>query len=144
MTLVEFLKARLDEDELVALDASPGPWSPNAEADEVVAEDGITVCDGFALSGNQLRATVQHITRYDPARVLREVAAKRLALEEVTYWEGRVEAGAVYADRPANRVQQLADDAQGVAHRFEATQAILRALATAYADHSEYRSEWAV
>lgn len=82
MDLVEFLRARLDDDERDALAASPGPWSPNAEADEVTAADGITVCDGFALSNNQLRATVRHIARHDPARVLAEVEAKRRIIRD--------------------------------------------------------------
>lgn len=81
MTLVEFLRARHDEDEQVARDASPGPWRPNAERDQVLACDDIEVADGFALSGHQLRATVEHIARHDPARVLAEVEAKRRVIE---------------------------------------------------------------
>lgn len=80
--LVEFLAARLDEDEARALAASPGPWMPNDEHDEVLAVDGITVAEGFALSGAQQRATVDHIVHQDPARVLREVEAKRRAIAE--------------------------------------------------------------
>lgn len=79
--LIEFLRAEIDEDEQVALAASPGPWRPNAEHDEVLAVDDITVADGFALSGNQLRATVDHIASWDPARVLAEVDAKRKLIE---------------------------------------------------------------
>ncbi len=81
MTLVEFLTARLDEGERDALAASPGPWTANAEHDEVMAVDGIHVADGFSLSGNQLRATVDHIVRHDPARVLRRVKAGRRLIE---------------------------------------------------------------
>ncbi|MFE2164873.1 DUF6221 family protein [Streptomyces sp. NPDC059447] len=79
--LVQFLRARLDEDEQTARAASPGPWKPGEEHDEVVAVDDITVAEGFALSGQQLRATVDHIARHDPARVLADVAAKRMLLD---------------------------------------------------------------
>lgn len=82
MDWAEFALARIAEDEAAALRASPGPWSPNAEHDEVVAVDGITVADGFALSNRQLRATVNHIARHDPARVMADCAAKRAIVAE--------------------------------------------------------------
>jgi hypothetical protein len=84
--LVEFLRARLADDEEIALAALPGPWSSNAEQDEVVCGDGITVCEGFALSNRQLRATVKHIAHQDPARTLREVEAKRKILDQYLGW----------------------------------------------------------
>jgi hypothetical protein len=76
------LTAGIAEDEACALSTSPGPWHPNAEHDEVLAVDDITVCDGFALSGNQLRATVEYIVRHDPARSFLEVNAFRNILDE--------------------------------------------------------------
>jgi hypothetical protein len=72
-----WLLAAIVEDERQALAASPGPWHPNAEHDEVLAVDDIEVCDGFALSNRQLRATVDHIAAWDPERVLAECEAKR-------------------------------------------------------------------
>lgn len=119
--LVAFLRARYDEDAEKALAASPGPWSPNAEADEVVACDGITVADGFALSGRQLRATVEHIAEWDPARVLADVDAKRRILE-------RAVAEIESQDPP----RASAIFASGV----------LLLLALPYADHPDYRQEW--
>jgi hypothetical protein len=81
--LVEFLRARLNEREQMARAASPGPWRPNAEHDEVVAVDDVTVAEGFALSGRQLRATVDHIAANDPTYVLADVAAKRAILAKL-------------------------------------------------------------
>ena len=104
--LIRFLRARYDEETALALAASPGPWHTNDEADEVLAADGITVADGFALSGRQLRATTQHIARYDPVRVLAEVAAKRVVLDawdDMDYeapWSVYDALAAVYADHP--------------------------------------------
>jgi hypothetical protein len=85
--LVTWLRAALDDDQRAAESASPGPWHPNAESDEVWAVDDVPVAEGFALSGNQLRATVVHIVRWDPVRVLAEVAAKRAILDEVARWQ---------------------------------------------------------
>src|SRR5690606_1637949 len=65
------------EIEQVAQAASPGPWSPDEDGYEVLAADGITVAEGFALSGPQLRATVDHIALNDPVYVLADIAAKR-------------------------------------------------------------------
>jgi hypothetical protein len=65
-TLRSTIEARLE----TARAAAPGPWRPNAEHDEVLAVDGVTVCDGFALSGGQLRATVEHIAANDPASMI--------------------------------------------------------------------------
>ena len=56
MTLVEFLKARLNEDEQAAK-----AWLP---------------------FGNPDAAAREHIARHDPARVLAEVEAKRRILDE--------------------------------------------------------------
>jgi hypothetical protein len=71
------LLAAIERREQAALAASPGPWTANAEHDEVVAVDGITVADGFALSNNQLRATVDFIVDNDPTAVLLHSAAHR-------------------------------------------------------------------
>jgi len=113
--LVTWLRAQLGDDERMALAASPGPWKPNAEHDEVLAVDDITVADGFALSGNQLRATVGHIARWDPARVLAEVEAKRRIVDEWAseYYEHRAALGRA-----------------------------VRLLALPYAEHPGYREEW--
>jgi hypothetical protein len=68
--IVAFLRARLDEDEAAAKKATGEHWE----------FDGATVIYGHALEqvvdyvydDNQ-----EHIARHDPARVLREIEAKR-------------------------------------------------------------------
>ena len=93
--IADFLRARYAERQALAEAASPGPWHANEEADEVVAVDGITVADGFALSGRQLRATVQHIAANDPTAVIAECDAKlaviKLMDERPKYAEGDTE-----------------------------------------------------
>ncbi|MFE1903826.1 DUF6221 family protein [Streptomyces gardneri] len=110
--LIPFLRARLDEDEQTARAASPSPWRPNDEHDEVVAVDDVTVAEGFGLSGRQLRATVDHIARHDPDRVLRQTAVLR---DRVDLWSKMAGSHA---------------------------RACLRALATIWEDHPDYQDEW--
>ncbi len=112
VTIVEFLLARIEEDEALARSASPGPWHVDAESTEVLAVDGIVVADGFALSGKQTRATTAHIARHDPAHVLTECEAKRQVISIVASWRQ-------YRQRQ-----------------------VLQPLASVYADHPDYRDEW--
>lgn len=81
--IADFLRAWYTERRALAEAASPGPWHANPEHDEVVAADGITVAEGFALSGRQLRATVDHIVANDPAAVIADCDAKLCILDEV-------------------------------------------------------------
>jgi hypothetical protein len=127
--LIAFLRARLDEDADLALAASPGPWHPDEEHDEVHAVDDIVVAEGFALSGRQLRATVDHIARHDPARVLAEVEAKRHIID----WHR----------------QPTQDEFEDGTYRTMGCRCYggwpcptLRALAAPYADHPDYRDTW--
>lgn len=121
--LVQFLRARLDEEQTEAEAASPGPWTVNAEGDEVLAVDGIAVADGFALSGRQLRATTAHIARHDPDAVLRRVEAWRRLLFQF--------------EQRGNSVRAVVAPSSG-----GVWDDMLRLLALPYADHDDYRPEW--
>jgi len=120
VSITEFITARLREDEQQALSASPGPWHLNAEHDEVIAIDGIEVCTAHALSNNQLRNTARHIARHDPARVLREIEAKRAILENSVFVMDKY-AGGMYLDF---------------------VRETLRHLAAIYSDHPDYNPKW--
>lgn len=79
--IVEFLTARLDEDEQAAQAASErAPWSHNADDYWMITgTDGeVVVYDESAPT----TAEAVHIARHDPTRVLAEVAAKRAILAE--------------------------------------------------------------
>jgi hypothetical protein len=131
MTLVEWLTAILDEDERVARAASPGPWRTNAEQDEVLAVDDITVCDGFALSNNQVRNTVRHIALHDPAAVLADIAAKRAII-------ARVADDAALAEQPL-RAQRASDMEWYLISMARDT---LRLLASGYAHRDGFDPSW--
>lgn len=81
--LVTALNAGLDEDEQAAKAASPGPWTVGLARTAEVGELGIfsggagVVGSGYEGGGVWDRSDADHIARHDPARELREVAAKR-------------------------------------------------------------------
>jgi hypothetical protein len=87
--LVAFLRQRLDEDEQVARAAigkpsptneglGPGVWRAGGGIwDEVVDGDDMTIY----AEGGHTPEQAQHIARWDPAAVLREVEAKRRIID---------------------------------------------------------------
>ncbi|MET9465815.1 DUF6221 family protein [Streptomyces sp. NPDC006544] len=127
--LVQFLRARLDEDELIARDASVGAWT-KAEAPSI-----------FVMSANGLVAETsaftdaRHIARHDPARVLAEVDAKRQILD--------VHASEDTGD-PFDGCRTCSwRDYMDVLHvRWPCP--TLRLMLTPYSDHPDYRAEWAI
>jgi hypothetical protein len=128
--IVQWIGEQLDADAARALAASPGPWGVNEAHDEVVAVDGITVAEGFALSGNQLRATVDHIAEHDPARVLREIDAKRRIMQVHNAQDSWGMCVACPRDERGAMQVEIEDCP------------ILRLLALPYADRPGYREEW--
>jgi hypothetical protein len=148
VTLVEFLLARLDEDARKARAAETGRrWEALTRADsgpqvrvgdgdmddpgpewrrEVVhpmwhCDDELDGCPDVARGWI---AEAEHIARHDPARVLAEVAAKRLILE--------------YAPPKAHGT--FDDGWRRGQMAFHAH--TLRLLALPYAGHPDYQEEW--
>lgn len=120
MTIVEFLKARLAEDEAVAraiddkqLDSG---WSTNYNQFGLAnTPPGWYITPHIGLAYEEEGA--RHIVRHDPARVLREVAAKRAIISDL--WS------------------------EGTLRYAEDTGEALRALAAVYSDHPDFDLEWA-
>jgi hypothetical protein len=157
--LVEFLEARLAEDEAIALKSggSEAEWLYRAEYDNETGNEVV-----WANSRNEewlgpaqkkpyvsygryvtmdhegcLPAVDEddgtHIARHDPARVLREVAAKRavmIAADDATSYDMTVE-----GDRGVGSRNMIEDPYVG--------DVILRALASAYSDHPDFNPDWA-
>jgi hypothetical protein len=79
--LVQWLTAQLDEDERIARAATAGPWSrmgqrvldPSPPSDRL----GVGMAVGHAAASADFNETADHIAAWDPARVLREIDAKR-------------------------------------------------------------------
>lgn len=119
--LVRWLTACLDEDERIAKAATPGPWEQAGERSEWVSSDeywAVADCSG----AEPARENAQHIAAHDPARVLREIDAKR---DLLVFAKGIHDHHATFTT--------------GVYARLEKT---LRLFALAYAGRVGYREEW--
>lgn len=119
--LVGWLLVQLDDDERKARDApgAGGCWRLDSKS-KVLTVDGDE--DAFAGHGYTLGAA-EHIARWDPARVLAEVDAKRRIIAAC---EQAIKSQGIYGE---DGQEQLADD-------------VLRQIAVPYADRSGYRQEW--
>lgn len=121
--LVQFLRARLAEDEQTARAAHAPNWSTDGRTGlHYGVEDG-WMTDALTT------ADADHIARHDPARVLRDINAKR---DIVAQYE-EAASGAASDDwlirdtwRPALRILDP----------------VLRALAQPYVDHPDYHDGW--
>lgn len=92
----------------------------------------------FAIpSAEEVPASVAgHIIRHDPARVLREIDAKRRIIAQCVYWNERAAQEAV---DPPKYPQPGLD----LGLLLDAMNPVLRLLALPYADRPGYRAEWA-
>jgi len=123
--LIAFTEARLDEEEEAAQDTArgnPGPWSlDHAWIRDATGET--VVMDEYRWGGSAFT----HIARYDPARVLREVAAKRARLD---------------AYIAANAAVQRHGDLYmtGVAHGLAVA---VKGDAASWDNHPDYKQAWA-
>ncbi len=80
-------------------------------------------------------ADAVHIARHDPARVLREIDAKRQIIDQCAYWNERAASEAV--DPPKSPQPGL-----DLGLLLDAMNPVLRLLALPYADRPDYREEW--
>jgi hypothetical protein len=126
--LVAFYAARLDEDEATAKAAAdPDPvWTqPDPERYPGKIEDsvGVVVYDEGCPTSDQ----AAHIARHDPARVLREVEAKRAILANY--------------DAAFERRRQHPGDVASAADLLAMVR-IVKLLVAVYSDHPDYDPGW--
>lgn len=144
--LVEFLRARLAEDEEAARAATLGPWrhDPNKHHhivgtplfEEAVfagprGADAVCVAGTGETGDQQSMRDARHIARHDPARVLRQIETTRRIIDE-----HQPERNYVYRDDGTRACGTCGDGT------FEWPCLTLRLLALPYADHRDYRQEW--
>lgn len=123
--LVTWLRACLDEDERAAKAATGRDWywsndAPAPAKYMLAADDGQIVLPIAPSDVWPQKADAEHIVRHDPARVLREVEAKRRIL-----------------DMDDRQPVLYPDDEAAVA-----LQDVLKMLALVYASRDGYREEW--
>ena len=142
--LATFVAARLDEDEAAAKAATPGPWEFEAD-DEVFTvhdgEHGDLVGEVVAFTRGWADANGEHIARHDPARVLREVAAKREILEMYTNTLALVEHPPVMAEGHPYAGKINARDYLDARRELTALRPAAAALAAIWNGHPDYR-DW--
>jgi|SRR5690625_901127 len=118
MTIVEFLKRRIaeDEDQARAAAARGDVWQVQDEQIWADIDHRAGVVHASWERESATPAELAHIARHDPARVLAECQAKRAIIEQVSdiEWTGS------YAVRDV----------------------VLGHLAAVYADHPDYQPEW--
>lgn len=85
--LAAFLRARLDDDKQTARAAAPGPWAwidPGGSVTQALVSTAVRPPQMILPSASKdVYPSVhdaQYIARHDPARVLREIEAKRRTL----------------------------------------------------------------
>lgn len=140
MTIIEFLEARISEDELAATEGISGQADP--ESGWGYMDHALTPHVGIIHEAVQ----AEHIIRWHPARVLAECAAKRAIISrhkpdrilENWYWSRRrcAECGKEWHKWLNNDVPTDIGPEQGCP--------TLRALASIYADHPDYQDDWKV
>ncbi|MFF1957990.1 DUF6221 family protein [Streptomyces sp. NPDC058220] len=137
--LVTFLRARLNEDEAVArgttvpLDWHQGPGDDDPEwvGDEMVLMWPPEFHTPYEQDKHWRGLTADpaglaaHIARHDPARVLREIDAKRKALDHYEEFQGFAKGGTAPFRLAAGAVAMQ-----------------IQIMALPYADHPDYREEW--
>ncbi|MFJ9573587.1 DUF6221 family protein [Streptomyces bacillaris] len=159
--LVQFLRARYDEEHLLAIEAgdgSPARWlyapelvwnGPDGPRKAVVhfmgsAKAFIAVVDPEHGEDGDWQG--RHIARHDPARVLREVEAKRKIVDE--YEQSRAMGKATAANYVAwanNESLPHPEADEGTAEKKKQESGLGRALcllALPYADHTDYQDAW--
>jgi hypothetical protein len=151
MNLIEFLRARLDEDEEIARQAALAVGDTGYERGKLAREPAqlgdALIADGqhwvarhhrvvrTQSRGPEQTGTVaeadafggrpvaEHIAHHDPARILRRVAADRRNIDEYERYLGE-----------RRRAMGGWDTGE--------VSPVMTALAAVYADHPDYRDEW--
>lgn len=150
--LVEFLGARLDEDEQAAQACPFANWETSGPPPGHYAHSSTSTSLNGRYEHDSRRAAIlanptfhaqgslAHAARHDPARVLREVEAKRKLVHvhgqshECLALTGSGERSVV-DDKPWELWEPAHTDDHGPCF-------VLRCLALPYADHPDYHEEW--
>ncbi|RMI47592.1 hypothetical protein EBO15_01440 [Actinomadura harenae] len=134
--IVDFLRSRLDEDELFAARGPGGqPIQPadlvwTYEPDTADARDGgSVVARGHRILIDSPMVIAAHVARWDPARALAEVEAKRRLMAE-------------HRDDGDGHCQGCGMNAYEEMCRNIDNCPVLAALASVYAHHPEYDETW--
>jgi Family of unknown function (DUF6221) len=135
--LTVFLAARLDEDEAAAREAIADPgmaaeWNETTSGclDVGLPDHGGEYWGDYVWPQGDRRVT-RFIARHDPARVLREVEAKRAILKAYEWVAAhKADGGGIERDYNFRSGQVIS------------LETAIRFLAAVWSDHPDYRQEW--
>jgi hypothetical protein len=152
LTLTDFLLARIADDEAAARDAMDraGAIWHRELGRSIQDQNGGHVVD--YVDDDDAAA---HIARHDPARVLAECEAKRRIVQFHKSWPVLAETPPTLEADPRDVTAMTYRMSKQIAWTTEQkyretfgeeppTGPMLRALAAVYADHEDYRAEWAL
>lgn len=128
MELVDFLHQRLAEDERIARDADAvgrWGWDLGEEGSAQIYDDATTQVIGSTVN----EVVAHHLTSHDPARVLREVEAKRRII-------------AVVVPRIIEMDEQIIGEWGRPSDIPDEHLPLLKLLALPYAEHPSYDEAW--
>jgi hypothetical protein len=144
--LVRWLGEQLDEDERMARAATLGPWVQSG-----IGDYGWTVDFGRPGAGVETADTEQgladadFIAAHNPARVLRDIDAKRQVLTGYTKAvEAAEELGALRERLKASGQDVFMTEMERASaiHKRDVLYGVLQILALPYTDRPGYREEW--
>jgi Family of unknown function (DUF6221) len=141
-TLAGFLAARLDEDEGAARSAGAGTWSAAGgdlyDGTDPHTRNAIGETWEWERDYGEWPAAAAHIARHDPARVLREIEAKRAIL--AAYVAAKAAAPSADHRKPMSYWYELEEGIKvGIADGLEIA---VKHDAAVWSDHPDYRAEW--
>jgi len=132
--LTAFITARLDEDEVIAKAAANRHWRTDDNIITLHPEH-----DGDGFMSWPTRADAQHAAHHDPARALREIAAKRAIVTGHSWFSPTIGPN---AGKPCcTRCGAGLDDVY-LTEPWPCDD--LRILAAVWSDHPDYKQEWAL
>lgn len=129
MTIEEFIEARIAEDEQAANAAAGAPWDTPIPpwihvSAKAIADDKLRFGHLGYVGTIERDADREHIARHDPARVLRQCAALRDAIESMR-------------DCTVRRTSIDEWD------RLSPKERALKYIAAIWSDHRDYQEDWA-
>jgi hypothetical protein len=132
--LIEFLDARYKEDADIALDVPNQRWeaTPHGSVQTYSGMVGpFKITPEPVADSCRMRGAAAHMARHDPDRELREVMGKRRVI------------GHYVATHTALTAAEGTTLEAALKIRLGAYENALRLLGAVYADHPDYRKEWA-
>ncbi len=139
MNIIDFIEARISEDERIARAARPGPWTDDhGDTGPRIGDDHLMMpTDGIAPCNDEIPLTDSaHIARHDPIRALRRSAAIRTIIEDRLVLLEKIdnEWGCCHNADQIRR-DECKDNPLGNDSAFHA-------LATIWSDHPDFDTSW--